>query len=82
MALVDSYRNTVSRKRKEIVKLNKNKVKEQKKISDLNKKIQRASNTLSRTKSSGTMKSKMREIERSQKKSLKSKIKLSILKRK
>lgn len=68
MALVDSYRNTVSRKRKEIVKLNKNKVKEQKKISDLNKKIQRASNTLSRTKSSGTMKSKMREIERSQKK--------------
>lgn len=69
MSLLDMYRNNVQRKRKEIGKLKEDKARESKKISDLTGKIQRASNTISRTKSSSTLKSKMREIERYQKKS-------------
>lgn len=67
MSLLDSYRQNVSRKREEINGLQKGKAKEQDKIANLSLKINSASQTLSRTKSTNTAKSKLREIERHQK---------------
>lgn len=67
MSLLSSYRKNAQRKRKEFSKLSSDKAKQQKKLSDISSKIQRASKMLSRTKSSSTIKSKSREIERKQK---------------
>lgn len=64
MALIDTYRNSVLGKQKELSKLTSDKAKEQLKISDLNKKINSASDAINRTKSPGTMNSKLKEIER------------------
>lgn len=67
MALIDSYRNTLSRKQKDLTKLFNDKAKEQKKISDTTGKINRASEAINRTKSTSTIQSKMREITRHEK---------------
>jgi len=64
MALIDSYRNTLTTKRNELTKLLNDKAKEQKKISDTSEKINRANETISRTKSTTTIQSKLREITR------------------
>jgi len=61
------YRRNVQRKRDDIVKLQSDKAKEQKKLADLSGKIQRASEAIGRTKNSSTIQSKRREIERYQK---------------
>lgn len=67
MALIDMYRNNVIRKKQELTKLSNDKAKESKKISDLNSKINSAKQVISRTKSEGTIKSKLREIEGAEK---------------
>jgi len=67
MALIDSYRNTLVSKQKELATLTSSKAKEQNKISDLNKKIILASDAIRRTKSLSVIASKQREIDRHQK---------------
>lgn len=67
MAQLDTYRNTLVRKRGELAKLNQNLAKEQDKISPLQHKIISANNAIKRTKSQSTVKSKLSEIERANK---------------
>lgn len=67
MSQLDTYRNTVTRKREELAKLSADLSKEQAKISPLQKKILSAKNSIDRTKSQATIKSKLREIEQSNK---------------
>lgn len=67
MALIDSYRNNLTRKQSDLTKLLTDKAREQKKISDTTTKINRASEAISRTKSSSTIQSKLREITRYEK---------------
>lgn len=67
MALIDSYRNTLSRKQTDLTKLLNDKAREQKKISDTTGKINRANEAIGRTKSTSTIQSKMREITRYEK---------------
>jgi hypothetical protein len=64
MALIDSFRNTLSQKQKDLTKLLTDRAKEQKKISDTTGKINRASEAKNRTKSINTIQSKLREITR------------------
>lgn len=67
MALVDTYRNNVLRKKEEISKLNADLAKEQAKIAPLRKKILSAEDAINRTKNSTTAKSKLNEISRANK---------------
>ncbi|SDI64184.1 CHAT domain-containing protein [Winogradskyella thalassocola] len=67
MALIDSHRNSLSRKQSDLTKLLTDKAKEQKKISDTTIKINRASEAINRTKSTSTIQSKLREITRYEK---------------
>lgn len=64
MALIDSYRNSKISKQRELASLNSEKAKEFVKLSDLNKKINSASESIKRTKIVSTVNSKMKEIER------------------
>lgn len=64
MALIDSFRNSKIAKQKELAKLTSDKAKEFVKLSDLNKKINSASDAVKRTKSVSTINSKLKEIER------------------
>lgn len=64
MALIDSYRNNLSRKQQDLGKLFNDKAREQKKISDTVTKINRANDAINRTKSASTISSKLREIGR------------------
>ncbi len=64
MALIDSYRNSKIAKQKDLAKLTSDKAKEFIKLSDLNKKINAASDAMKRTKSTSTINSKLRDIER------------------
>lgn len=64
MSLIDTYRNNVSRKKKELLKLQSDKAIERKNAADSEKKINTAKISISRTKSEGIIKSKLREIER------------------
>lgn len=67
MSLLDTYRKNLQRKRDDISKLQNDKAREQKKLANLSRKIQRASDLISRTKSESTIKSKLCEIGRHQK---------------
>ena len=67
MSLLDTYRNAVTRKREELAKLSNDLSREQAKLPALQKKIIFANNTLKKTKSQSTAKSKLREIERANK---------------
>jgi myosin heavy subunit len=67
MAQLDTYGNTLVRKRGELAKLNQDLAKEQAKISPLQHKIISANNAIKRTKSQSTVKSKLSEIERANK---------------
>ncbi len=64
MALIDTYRNTLQRRKEELAKLNADLAKEQVKIASLQSKINSAQSAIQRTKSASTFKSKMAEIER------------------
>ncbi|MEB4861015.1 CHAT domain-containing protein [Priestia megaterium] len=64
MALIDIYRNNVSRKKKELSKLQSDKASEIKNASESEKKILSAKNSISRTQSESLIRSKYREIGR------------------
>ena len=67
MSQLDIYRKTKTKKREELAKLNGELSKEQAKIAPLQKKIISANDAIERTKIQSTIKSKMREIEQSNK---------------
>lgn len=67
MSLLDTYRRYIQRKNEEISRLQVDKASQQKKIADLATKVQRASEAISRSKTSSIIQSKSREIERYQK---------------
>lgn len=64
MSFLDMYRRNTARKQEEISRLAQQKANEVKKISDLNVKINRASDAANRSSSNSTLRSKLREIER------------------
>lgn len=63
MAQIDSYRSTLNTRMQELSRLQQEKVREQKKLSDLKSKINSVTNGLSRT-SASSIKSKLNEIAR------------------
>lgn len=67
MSQLDTYRNTMIRKREELAKLSQDLAKEQAKISPLQKKIISARGTIDRTKSQSTINTKYKEIQRANK---------------
>lgn len=67
MSQLDTYRNTLIRKRDELTKLTTALAKEQAKLSPLQKKINSANEAIKRTKSQSTVKSKLGEIDRANK---------------
>ncbi|WP_366924643.1 CHAT domain-containing protein [Metallumcola ferriviriculae] len=67
MALIDTYRNNMQRKRQEIVSLREKMAKESEKKTGINTKILSAKSAISRTKSELTIKSKLNEISRLEK---------------
>lgn len=64
MAQIDIYRNTLVRKRDELAKLARNLAREQAKLSPLQRKINSANETIRRSRSESSVKSKLAEIER------------------
>lgn len=67
MAIIDTYRGNVNRKREQISKLSSDKAKENAKIVAAKVKIERASDAIKRTKSVSTVKTKTNEINRAEK---------------
>ena len=67
MAMIDTYRSNMARKREELAKLSHDKSVESAKIPPLRAKIISANNSISHTKSSSTIKSKLHEIEQAEK---------------
>lgn len=67
MALIDTCRNNITRKREELAKLSSDKAKESLKFSKENQKILSAKSAISRTKSLSTIKSRQNDIERAEK---------------
>lgn len=67
MSQLDTYKNTLLRKRDDLAKLNQDLAREQAKIAPLQKKIISANSAIERTKSQSTIKSKYGEIERANK---------------
>lgn len=67
MALIDTYRKNVERKRDGIAKLSSDKAKEKDKIAKARRKIDTAKAAIKRTKNASTIKSKQNEITRAEK---------------
>ncbi len=67
MSLLDTYRRNIQRKREEILRLQNERAREQKKRSDIFGKIQRVSDALNRNKNQSTVKTKIYEIKRYEK---------------
>ena len=67
MALIDTYRKNVVKKRDDIVKLASDKAKEKEKIAKARKKIDSAKEAIRRTKSETTIKSRQNEITKAEK---------------
>ena len=67
MAQIDTYRNTLLKKKQELAKLNQDMAREQGKVAPLQKKIISANAAIGRTKNASTIKSKLGEIERANK---------------
>lgn len=67
MSQLDTYRNTLLRKKEDLAKLSQDLAKEQTKIAPLQQKILSAESAIKRTKVQSTIKSKLNEIERSNK---------------
>lgn len=67
MALIDTYRNNISRKRSELSKLSGDRARESAKKAQQKQKIVAASNALKHTSSQSTIRSKMSEIDRAEK---------------
>ncbi|WP_430734988.1 hypothetical protein [Halodesulfovibrio aestuarii] len=67
MAISDSYRRNINRKQNELLRLQQNKAKEIQKQADLSKKINSATQAISRTNSTSLVATKLREIDRHEK---------------
>ena len=67
MALIDTYRHNVTRKRDEIAKLTSDKAKEKDKIAKARMKIDSANSAIGRTKNTSTIQSKLRDISKAEK---------------
>lgn len=67
MSQLDTYRNTLLRKREDLAKLNQDMAKEQAKLAPLQSKIITAKNAISRTKNQSTIKSRLGDIDRANK---------------
>lgn len=67
MALIDTYRRNVTRKRDEIAKLTSEKAKEKNKIAKARTKIDSANSAIGHTKNTSTIKSKLRDISNAEK---------------
>lgn len=67
MALIDTYRHNVTRKRDEIAKLTSDKSKEKDKIAKARMKIDSANSAIGRTKNTSTIQSKLRDISKAEK---------------
>jgi archaellum component FlaC len=70
MAIIDTYRRNVVNKKKQILKLQEDKVKEIKKKIDISAKMERASQAIQRTKSQPTINSRINEINRLEKQAM------------
>jgi hypothetical protein len=70
LGILDLYRNSFHRKSQELAKLQQDKAKEQKKLADKSVRNNNASQAINRTKSSSTINSKLREIDRLEKESV------------
>lgn len=68
MSILDSYRRQLQQKKKELIELNGKKAKKQQEKAKLFQKIEKATNSIKKTKSTGTLKTKSREIEQNQSK--------------
>lgn len=79
MALIDTYRTNVTKKREQISKLFSEKAKENEKIAAARTKIERASDAIRKTKSSATIKSKTNDITRAEKDITTSEKKIAVL---
>lgn len=79
MALIDTYRTNVAKKREQISKLFSEKAKENEKIAATRTKIERASDAIRKTKSSATIKSKTNDITRAEKDITTSEKKIAVL---
>lgn len=67
MALIDTYRNNIARKQDELVRLQKARSNETKKMASQSKKLLSAKQAMSRAKSTATIKSRSREIANAEK---------------
>lgn len=67
MAIIETYRNNVARKRQEIIKLSSDRAKESGKVQPLKVKIMSAKSMISRTKQTSVIRLKLSEIERHEK---------------
>ena len=67
MSQLDTYRNTLLRKRGELARLNQDLAREQSKLAPLQSKINSTESAIRRTKSASTIRSKLSEIERASK---------------
>lgn len=67
MSQLDSYRNTLLRKKEELTKLSQDLAKEQAKLAPLQSKIISAKSAISRTKNQSTIKSRLGDIDRATK---------------
>ena len=67
MSQLDTFRNTLLRKKEELAKLNQDLAKEHAKLAPLQQKIASADSAIKRTKNMATIKSRLNEIERSNK---------------
>jgi len=79
MALIDTYRTNVAKKREQFSKLFSEKAKENEKIAAARTKIERASDAIRKTKSSATIKSKTNDITRAEKDITTSEQKIAVL---
>ncbi|MCL1964802.1 MAG: CHAT domain-containing protein [Firmicutes bacterium] len=66
MAMIETYRNNVMRKKDELAKLSQDKANESKKVSTQQQKVLSAKSTMTSTKSQSTIKSKLNEIARAE----------------
>lgn len=82
MALIDTYRSNVTRKRGELSKLTSDRAKESAKKAQQKQKIVTATNAIKSTKSQSTIKSKLSEIDRAEKEIASIEKRLQILTRK
>ena len=66
MSIIETYRNSIARKRTEVTKLLADKARESTKIANASKKIDSAQSAINRTSNQTTIKNRLRDIERAE----------------